>query len=73
MKIQVLHIWCKCASVVLKRGYISEMSLSIACRKKKRKKKGLLRFAGELNHGTTWVTLLWQMHLTDVSGANSLF
>lgn len=44
MKIQVLHIWCKCASVVLKRGYISEMSLSIACSKKKKKKKRFIAF-----------------------------
>lgn len=39
MKIPVLHIWCKCAIVVLERGYISKMSLSIAFGKEKRKKK----------------------------------
>lgn len=51
MKIQVLRIWCKCTIVVLKRGCISEMSLSIALSKEK--EKSLLHCAG-----TPWVTLL---------------
>lgn len=54
MKIQVLHIWCKCAIVVLKRGYIYKMSLSIAFGKEK--KKRLLHSVGKLDHGTPLVT-----------------
>ena len=71
MKIQVLHIWCKCAIVVLREGTFlkCDYQLHVA---KKTKKIGLLHLAEELNHGATWVTFS-RMHLTDVSGTNSLF
>lgn len=51
MKIQVLHVWCKCA-IVLKKGYISEMSLSIAFSKEK--KKGFIAFCRRVK---PWYTL----------------
>jgi len=53
MKIPVLHIWCKCAIVVLERGYISKMSLSIAFGKEKRKKR-FIAFCREVR---PWYTL----------------